>query len=517
MKRLFTLFVGAMTALCSMATDYTDSLEVIVNGVSAVQKATISVTQQTDGKYTLSLNNFVLQGVDQTLGVGNIVLTDIEGVEENGVTTIKINKSIEITEGNDPNVSLWMGPMIGLVPINTVAEIRGDKLYVVIDIDMMSTLEQIIKVVFGNGGYQIPNSNFESFHSDGAGGVEPVAWHSFASASGDKASMASALGNGVKKSSDVRPGSAGKSSAVVNSGVLDLVFYKVVANGTMTTGRLNAGSTKAEDSSNHAYLDMSKTDVDKNGDPFYTIMNGRPDSVSVWVKFKQGTANSKHPYATVSAIITDGTFYQNPEVEGKTYNSKLAEARHDTIATNGGNWQRLSIPFTYLNESMQPKAILMTASTNADPGQGSKGDELYLDDLSLIYNHALTSLSVKGKAIDLQEGVTDYTLNLDGDITENDIEATSDGKGAIIEKTIEKNEEGKTVVTVKVLANDLKSSTTANVTINSNSTGIRTLPASMSNESVIYDIDGRRVNEMKSGRIYIQKNANGKVGKVVKK
>lgn len=514
MKRLFTLFVGAMIALCSMATDYTDSLEVIVNGVSAVQKATISVTQQTDGKYTLSLNNFVLQGVDQTLGVGNIVLTDIEGVEENGVTTIKINKSIEITEGNAPNVSLWMGPMIGLVPINTVAEIRGDKLYVVIDIDMMSTLEQIIKVVFGNGGYQIPNSNFESFHSDGAGGVEPVAWHSFKSATGKMVSMASLLGNGVKKSSDIRPGSRGKVSAMVNSGHL----LGITANGTMTTGRLNAGSKTADDkSNNYAYLDMSETDVDKNGDPFYTIMNGRPDSVSVWVKFKQGTANSSHPYATVSAIITDGTFYQNPEVDGKTYNSKLAEARNDQIATNGGNWQRLSIPFTYLNESAQPKAILMTASTNADAGQGSKGDELYLDDLSLIYNHALTSLSVKGKAIDLQEGVTDYTLNLDGDITENDIEATSDGIGAIIEKTIEKNEEGKTVVTVKVLSNDLKSSTTANVTINSNSTGIRTLPASMSNETVIYDIVGRRVNEMKSGRIYIQKNANGKIGKVVKK
>ena len=514
MKRLFTLFVGAMTALCSMATDYTDSLEVIVNGVSAVQKATISVTQQTDGKYTLSLNNFVLQGVDQTLGVGNIVLTDIEGVEENGVTTIKINKSIEITEGNDPSVAFWMGPMIGLVPINTVAEIRGDKLYVVIDIDLMSTLGQIIKVVFGNGGYQIPNSNFESFHSDGAGGVEPMAWHSFKSATGKMVSMASLLGNGVKKSSDIRPGSRGKVSAMVNSGHL----LGITANGTMTTGRLNAGSKTADDkSNNYAYLDMSEADVDKNGDPFYTIMNGRPDSVSVWVKFKQGTANSKHPYATVSAIITDGTFYQNPEVEGKTYNSKLAEARNDQIATNSGNWQRLSIPFTYLNESIQPKAILMTASTNADTGQGSKGDELYLDDLSLIYNHALTSLSVKGKAIDLQEGVTDYTLNLDGDITENDIEATSDGIGAIIEKTIEKNEEGKTVVTVKVLSNDLKSSTTANVTINSNSTGIRTLPASMSNETVIYDIDGRRVNEMKSGRIYIQKNANGKIGKVVKK
>ena len=515
MKRLFTLFVGAMTALCSMATDYTDSLEVIVNGESAVQKATISVTQQTDGKYTLSLNNFVLQSEGTVIPVGNIVLTDIEGIKENGVTTFKINRDITIADGNDPSVEMWMGPMFGNVPINTIAEIRGDKLYVVIDI-YLESLGQTIKVIFGNGGYQIPNSNFESFHSDGAGGVEPMAWHSFKSATGKMVSIASLLGNGVKKSSDIRPGSRGKVSAMVNSGSLSLLG--ITANGTMTTGRLNAGSEIADDkSNNYAYLDMSETDVDKNGDPFYTIMNGRPDSVSVWVKFKQGTANSKHPYATVSAIITDGTFYQNPEVEGKTYNSKLAEARNDQIATNSGNWQRLSIPFTYLNESIQPKAILMTASTNADAGQGSKGDELYLDDLSLIYNHALTSLSVKGKTVDLQEGVTDYTLNLDGDITENDIEATSDGKGAIIEKTIEKNEEGKTVVTVKVLANDLKSSTTANVTINSNSTGIRTLPASMSNESVIYDIDGRRVIEMKSGRIYIQKNANGKVGKVVKK
>lgn len=508
MKRLFTLFVGAMTALCSMATDYTDSLEVIVNGVSAVQKATISVTQQTDGKYTLSLNNFVLQGVDQTLGVGNIVLTDIEGVEENGVTTIKINKSIEITEGNAPNVSLWMGPMIGLVPINTVAEIRGDKLYVVIDIDMMSTLEQIIKVVFGNGGYQIPNSNFESFHSDGAGGVEPMAWHSFKSATGSYAGWAQGT---VSKSDVVRPGTTGKSSVLVKSGSV----FGIVNNGTITTGRLNAGSMSASNTANHASLDMTNTKTDNNGDPFYTVLNARPDSIVVWVKFTQAKAQKDNPNATFSAIITDGTYYQDPE--DKEYKNKLAEARHDTIATEGGNWQRLTIPFTYLNNNVQPKAILVNASTNATPGKGSDGDELYLDDLSLIYNHALTSLSVKGKAIDLQEGVTDYTLNLDGDITENDIEATSDGIGAIIEKTIEKNEEGKTVVTVKVLSNDLKSSTTANVTINSNSTGIRTLPASMSNETVIYDIDGRRVNEMKSGRIYIQKNANGKIGKVVKK
>ena len=92
MKRIITLLVSVITTLSALATDYTDQLEVIVNGESATQNATISVTKQDDGKYTLSLKNFVLQSDDQTMGIGNITLTDIEGVEKDGVTTIKINK-----------------------------------------------------------------------------------------------------------------------------------------------------------------------------------------------------------------------------------------------------------------------------------------------------------------------------------------------------------------------------------------------------------------------------------------
>ena len=116
MKRIITLLVSVITTLSALATDYTDQLEVIVNGESATQNATISVTKQDDGKYTLSLKNFVLQSDDQTMGIGNITLTDIEGVEKDGVTTIKINKSINITEGDDTSVGMWMGPMLGAVP-----------------------------------------------------------------------------------------------------------------------------------------------------------------------------------------------------------------------------------------------------------------------------------------------------------------------------------------------------------------------------------------------------------------
>lgn len=515
MKKLFTLCLVVMTMLPAFAKDYTDQLEVIVNGQSAVQEATISVTKQDDGKYTLSLNNFMLQADEGPMGIGNIVLTDIEGVEADGKTTIKINKDIVIQEGSDPSVPFWMGPMLGPVPINTVAELRGDKLYVVIDIDMMSSLQQIIKVVFGNGGYQLPNSGFESFHDDGSKGVEPVAWHSFKSATGKQAGMASSLGNGVNKSDETRPGSKGKSSAVVNSGAFSLSIFgiNVVANGTMTTGRLNAESTSAEDKSNHAFLDMSKTDVDANGDPFYTVLNARPDSIAVWVKFTQGKANSEHPYATISAIITDGSYYQDPE--DKTYNNKVAKASNTEIATEGGNWQRLSIPFEYFRTTAQPKAILVTASTNADPGQGSNGDKLYLDDISLIYNHALYSLTIKGKKVELQDGVTDYTLDVDGDISEDDIVATSNGMGATIEKNITK-EDNQTVVSVKVLSNDLKESTTAKVTIHQTNAIHPSSVVPVAADEV-YSIDGKRVNETQTGRIYIKKGKNGTVKKVIRR
>ena len=51
MKKLFTLCLVVMTMLPAFAKDYTDQLEVIVNGQSAVQEATISVTKQDDGKH----------------------------------------------------------------------------------------------------------------------------------------------------------------------------------------------------------------------------------------------------------------------------------------------------------------------------------------------------------------------------------------------------------------------------------------------------------------------------------
>ena len=125
---------------------YTDNLVVTINGASSEpQPTTISVTEGVDGKYTLSLNNFMLE----TIAVGNIVLTGISVDEANGIKNFSTKQNINITEGEDASQS-WIGPMLGEVPVDLKGKMTADKLYCTIDIDMSEMLGQVINVVFGN-------------------------------------------------------------------------------------------------------------------------------------------------------------------------------------------------------------------------------------------------------------------------------------------------------------------------------------------------------------------------------
>ena len=266
-------------------------------------------------------------------------------------------------------------------------------------------------------GTQILNSDFETWaDKDGNAKAEPRYWHSFESASGDYASFAA----GKIKKSETKKG--GKYSCQLKSSSL----FGIIANGTMTTGQLNAGSMSATDPANHASLDISSTGKDKYGDPLYALLNSCPDSLVLWVQFSQGTANADHPFATVSAAITNGTYYQEPAAEGTNYSEVLVGyAENRMIATTGGKWERLSIPFSYDKDkykSNSPKAIMLTLSTNAEAGKGSGGDILLIDDLELIYTqqveipdcgyYAFTNIAQKNHAVVLPEGLTGYALGV---------------------------------------------------------------------------------------------------------
>lgn len=485
MKRFFTTLFIALGAFTAFAKTYTGRLVVAVNGETLSDKtASIDVNQQGDGAYTLSLKNFSISLGGQELNIGTINIPATPYALGNA-RLLQANRSVSISS-------------LGDVPINLLAQESGDKLHANIDINFNG---MTIKVVFGEG-YQVPNSNFETFGAS----QEPNRWHSFQSVTGSFAS--SAKTDAAISSDQTRPGSTGKSSVLIKSREIDFWLFSVIANGTLTTGRLNAGSSTAADAKNNSFLDLANKDKDGNGDPFYTELSGRPDSLSLWVKFKQGKPSADHPYATAKAVITDGTYYQLPEEKGKTY-KKMAEAINNEIADTKGEWKRLSIPFNYVNNSIAPKAILVTLSTNTDAGKGSGSDELYVDDLELVYNFGVEGISIKGQALaNFAENTTEYT-HIVGNATADDITVKTKGQGTLVAKAVENGK-----ATVLVASNDLSKYRlyTINVT-----TGIDNLPSVEANKQVeIYTLDGVRVNNTNRKGVYIIKDAQGKTRKVVK-
>ena len=485
MKRFFTALFVVLGAYTTFAKTYTGKLVVTVNGeVLSNKTASIDVDQQGDGTYKLSLTNFTISVGGQELNVGTINIPATAYTLGNA-RLLQSNRGVQIEK-------------LGTVPINLLAQENADNLHANIDINFNG---MPIKVLFGEG-YQVPNSNFENFGAS----KEPNRWHSFQSVTGTFAS--SAKTDAAISSDQTRPGSTGKSSVLIKSREIDFWFFSVIANGTLTTGRLNAGSSTASNAKNNSFLDLSNTDKDGNGDPFYTELSGRPDSLSLWVKFKQGKPSAGHPYATAKAVITDGTYYQLPEEKGKTY-KKMAEAINNEIADTKGEWKRLSIPFNYVNNSIAPKAILVTLSTNTDAGKGSGSDELYVDDLELVYNFGVEGISIKGQALaNFAENTTDYT-HAAGNITADDITVKTKGQGMLVAKTVENGK-----ATVLVASNDLSKYRlyTINVT-----TGIDNLPSVEDNKQVeIYTLDGVRVNKANRKGVYIIKDAQGKTRKVVK-
>lgn len=497
MKRIIYLLMVAVTTITAHATDYTDQLQVLVNGEGAQQMATISVNEH-DGLYDLNLKNFVLMNGDQPMPVGNVELKDIVPEPAGNAIFLRANQNIIVTDGDLADVPFWMGPMLGELPVQVIAVLENGKLRALIDLDLTDMLGQIINVSFGEAlvsgtGYHIPNGNFEAWHTSSGKYVEPNAWHSFESATGQLASLA---GHHINKSN----GRNGSTCARIFA----TSVYGIVANGTMTTGRMNAGNMLAASTANHAYIDMSKNDRDGNGDPFYVALNNRPDSLVLWVQFHQGKANAAHPYATASAIITDGTRYQDPE--DKAYNNVVARAKNNEIAVTGNEWKRISIPFVYTDNNVEPRAILVTISTNADPGQGSGDDEVLVDDLTLVYNSQLASLSVNGFQPDT------YEYNVDTPVDTDNIIGEADSQGAYVLKTVsEEDSEGKVII--DVFSADLRSHSTYTVNYHKTADGISTPITHHSAADIYYNINGQRIDNPQKGQLIIVKQGNGKIMK----
>lgn len=522
MKKLFTIAAFALSSLCMMAEDYSCPLLVVVEG-TATPKATqtVSVTPQKDGKYSLTLKNFKMG----TQPVGNIEVNDVDAITCGTTICLSTQQTIQITAGDDASIQ-WMGPGLGNVPILLKGELNGGTFNAILSISMVDPESPLnVRVELGdveNIG-QIPNSNFEAFHQEKSGlNKEDQAdhWHSFMNCEATMLTSAAKTKHNWQ-SNDVRPGSTGTSSLEVKSRII----WGQSANGTVTTGRIKAGSTTADDPANCSFLDLSKTDKDKKGDPYYTILTCKPDAIEFWTKFfvgKREESNKDNIYATISAAITDGTYYQDPQDNDK-YTNVVATAKNDKIESLDNTWQKLTVPFNYNKTDKAAKAILVTISTCSVAGGGSLSDNdgeqdvIKIDDMRLIYNANATSIKFKGEELTEEDGV--YYTTFNGEVKNSDLEVETNSKSAYVTKSIFNTEDG-VIAIINIVSNDLKTANRYAILIEGATTTGINKPQTVTTQSgvkAVYNLSGQQVSGMSKAGVYIVERNDGTTVKVLKK
>jgi len=150
MKKILFTLAAICCAMAMSATTYTCHVKVTINGNTSEQDEVRVDVNENNGKYDLNLKNFVLISEGQSLPVGNVTVTGVDGVDQYGYTTLNYDGSIRITEGDDPQYDYWMGPMLGNVPIVATARFIDSAISGDLHIDMSSTIGQVISVsIFG--------------------------------------------------------------------------------------------------------------------------------------------------------------------------------------------------------------------------------------------------------------------------------------------------------------------------------------------------------------------------------
>ncbi len=419
MKKLFFTFcLALMASLALNAESYTGDIAVTYDDSTYHADVTVTTTLQANGLY-----EFVLE-VPQ---IGTMVMNDVHAATTDGITVFSSDRMVE-TPYFPMQTILFARVIDGMMAANVSIPQYG------------------ITMWFNTVGdhFQLPNSDMEAWTNSNG---EPDRWHGFKTASGSFAGISAGIVK-LEQSNDVRNGATGH-SAVMTANSL----FGVVANGTMTNGRLMAGNMSATSPDNHAEMDKN------NGtNEFYMPLYAKPDKFNVWLKYTQGTANANNK-ANVSVKTFDGSYYQEPT--DKEYTNLSGSIVGGQIPA--GNWTFYSFPFdydSYAANNAASEAIFVTFSTNGNPGQGTKNDALYVDDIQLVYLAQMTDLRYQGNTIDgWNPEVTAYEMEMAGEPVLDDFTATIEGASAVLTKSMEQNEDGSYRIAISAVAADLQTAT----------------------------------------------------------
>ena len=338
--------------------------------------------------------------------------------------------------------------------------------------------------------YQIANADFENW-TDDENAKLAEGWNSFDTAAGLFASFAS-----MSPMPQKIEGYKGNGVRIVSK---DL--WVAYANGNITTGHINMGSTNPADATNYNFTD--RTDVNGNM-PFA----GRPDAFEVYARFTPGTAKAaadaeqEQPalQGRVQLILHKDAAYHDPEI-AEMAGEKVGSANVLIPATE--EWTKFTGEFSYTTDvTPEVQYLLASATTNPVPG-ASKDDQLDLDELHLIYYSTLKDLQIDGKTIEgFSPEKTEYAIESDNADLLNTITVEKKGVGASVEKDVDLTNN---VCTITVYGNDYDVNP-ANKTVYTvkltSTTSIGSISADNAANHKTYTLGGVRINKPAAG-LYI--------------
>lgn len=226
------------------------------------------------------------------------------------------------------------------------------------------------------------------------------------------------------------------------------------------------------------------TTTNKDGGTFGGIkFSYKPDAIKFSYK-RIHAQNSTQEKATVIAYLWKGTYkqYQVPgentlssdpktveemdnrdrQILGKEMNQyggtdKTANAQciatiEHYIEGDVADWTELTLPFSYTSDNQPEMLNIIFASNNYfDDTNIGENNELWIDNVTLVYNSQLTSLSYDNTPVaDFDSEKYEYTLAEDYDSNAT-ISAVANGKGATIEQTYDPLT---AILTITVKGND---------------------------------------------------------------
>lgn len=527
---------------------YKGKLNIIVQEqvTLAPADANIVVNEENDGTCTFILKNFSVDMGEEVLNIGDATISGLHAKEENGAIVL------ETTEQDAPVTN---GSMEGKIKDNKVvismkATIKDNvlnaditKLIVVLVAEGEVDSPISVTATFKSDSYTVNNTDvaqiagsfddewvdcipWDTKDNKNVVGTQPKGWHIANVSYGEMIIGKKATGNeGTKYAVKVYNNEV-LGNSVPGYITLGTPWATAEANISAQVRNADGGTfgglsfTYRPDAISFDYQrDNSKGT--ENATAIAYLWKGTceqadvPGNTAVGISF--GNATKKNMINRDRNILNIPTATGGKVTNNTTLIAKLEQSISESTK---GTWKSMTIPFTYNDDTAVPEYINVIFAANdyfGDRKSIIKGNSLTIDNVKLVYYHALNSLTYNGnKVANFAEGTTEYTLS--GKLVEDfdKVKFTVKGVGASYDVA---KDEANNIATITVKGNDydVNPSSKTVYTIKFDGTvGINGITTSTTTANgAIYDLSGLQLKTMQKG-INIVRGKDGKMIKVMK-